>query len=49
MTLLRLFRDEGEKVIYRLCYAIVSMAIYIFPGKKTQEEFVKSYKGFQKE
>ena len=33
-------------MIYRLCYGIISMIIYSSPGKKTQEEFIKTYKTF---
>ena len=46
IKLLPLFMTEGQKVIYRICYGIVSMTIYSSPGKKTQEEFIKAYKGF---
>ena len=46
LKLLPLFLYEGEKMIYRLCYGIISMTIYSSPGKKTQEEFIKTYKTF---
>ena len=46
VKLLPLFMYEGEKMIYRLCYGIMSMTIYSTPGKKTQEEFIKTYKTY---
>ena len=46
LKLLPLFLYKGEKMIYRLCYGIISMIINSSPGKKTQEEFIKTYKTF---
>ena len=46
IKLLPIFLYEGEKIIYRLCYGIISMTIYNSKEKKTQDEFLKSYKEY---
>ena len=46
IKLLPIFLYEGEKIIYRLCYGIISMTIYNSKEKKTQEEFLKTYKEY---